>query len=140
MCSSPTSANEKGRPVYPSPLSSLLALCRFNEIRQTRCVYRLFSRVHHRKNRDVRTAVGFGAEFHAAFDLGENGVIGAHADILARMPSRAALTRNDVARNHMLAAERLDTKALASRVAPVARRTACFFVSHRSVSKLASSV
>lgn len=81
MCSSPTSANEKGRPVYPSPLSSLLALCRFNETRQTRCVYRLFSRFRRRNNRDEGAAIGFGAEFNFAFDLGEKGMVSTHADV-----------------------------------------------------------
>lgn len=81
----------------------------------------LFGGVYGRDNRNEGAAVGFGAEFDFAFDLGEQGMVGAHADIGARMPSGAALTRNDIARNHVLTAERLDSKAFASRVASVAR-------------------
>ena len=40
-------------------------------------------------------------------------MVGAHADIKAGMPGGAALTRNDVAGDHVLAAIRLDAEALA---------------------------
>jgi hypothetical protein len=46
------------------------------------------------------------------------------------MPRGAALTRKNIAGKHALPAERLDAKALAARVASVARRSACFVVSH----------
>jgi hypothetical protein len=59
-------------------------------------------------------------EFDDALDLGEQGVIRAHADVETGVPGRAALTRNDVAGNHALAAERLDAEALAFGVASVA--------------------
>jgi hypothetical protein len=55
------------------------------------------------------------------FNLGEQGMVGPHADIKARMPGRAALTRNDVSGNHMLAAKNLDPKALALGITSVAR-------------------
>jgi DEAD/DEAH box helicase domain-containing protein len=48
-----------------------------------------------------------------AFDLGEESMVGAHADIKAGMPGGAALARDDVPGNHMLAAIDLDAKALA---------------------------
>ena len=56
-----------------------------------------------------------------AFHLGEQGMVGAHADIKAGMPGGAALTRNDVTGDHALAAERLDAKALALGIASVSR-------------------
>ena len=52
-------------------------------------------------------------------DLGEQGMVRAHADIKAGMPGGAALTRNDVAGNHELAAERLDAEALARESRPL---------------------
>jgi hypothetical protein len=47
------------------------------------------------------------------------------------MPLGPALARKDIACNDDLAAEQLDAKPLAVRVASVARRSACFFVRHR---------
>ena len=61
----------KGEAGFPSPLESLQALRRFNEDRQNVIFCRLFSRFRHRDYGDEGTAVGFGAEFHAAFSLGE---------------------------------------------------------------------
>ena len=46
-------------------------------------------------------------------DLGEESMVGAHADIKAGVPGGAALTRDDVAGNHVFAAIRLDAKAFA---------------------------
>jgi hypothetical protein len=40
-------------------------------------------------------------------------MVGAHADIKAGMPGGAALTRDNVAGNHMFATKGLDSKALA---------------------------
>jgi hypothetical protein len=48
-------------------------------------------------------------------------MIGPHADIKAGVPGGAALTRNDVAGNYMLATIGLDPKALAFRITSVAR-------------------
>src|SRR5258707_15030832 len=70
-------------------------------------------------------------ELDMAFDLGEQSMIGAYADIKAGVPGGAALTRDDVAGNHVFAAVGLDSEPLARRITPVPRRTACFFVSHR---------
>jgi hypothetical protein len=47
------------------------------------------------------------------FDLGKESMVSAHADIKAGMPGGAALTRDDVAGNHVLASERLDPEPLA---------------------------
>ena len=85
-------------------------------------IHRLFGRsLRHRTNRYECAAVGFRLKLDMAFDLGEKRMIGAHADIKAGMPGRAALTRNDVAGNHMLAPEGLDAKALTLGIAPVSR-------------------
>jgi hypothetical protein len=63
-------------------------------------------------------------------DGGEDRVILAHAHALARPPLGAALTHDDVARDHGLAAEFLHAKAPARTVATVAGATACFFMCH----------
>src|ERR1700744_3872435 len=87
---------------FPPPLWSLLALRRFNRTRRTHGVHRLFGRsFNHRNHRYESAAVGFGTKLDAAFNLGEEGMIGAHADIKAGMPGGAALARDDVAGNHM---------------------------------------
>src|SRR3954454_10279050 len=54
----------------------------------------------------------------------------AQADIVARVPLRAALTHDDVAGANGLAAELLHAEALALTVAAVAGRAACFFMCH----------
>ena len=46
------------------------------------------------------------------------------------MPTGPALARENVARQHNLAAERLHAEPLARRVASVPGRSACFFVRH----------
>src|SRR5947209_15327576 len=54
----------------------------------------------------------------------------AQADVVAWVPLGAALTHDDVAGAHGLAAELLHAKALALTVAAVAGRAACFFMCH----------
>jgi hypothetical protein len=56
-------------------------------------------------------------------------VVRPHADIASGIPFGAALADDDVAGQHVLAAELLDAEALALRVAAVARRAADLFVS-----------
>ena len=84
-------------------------------------IHRLFSRLGDREHRYEGAAVGFGLERNTTLDLGEQGVVRAHADIEAGVPGRAALTRNDVAGSDDLPAERLDTEALAFGIASVTR-------------------
>jgi hypothetical protein len=86
--------------------------------------------LRHRHYRNEDAALGFGTELNAAVSECEQGVVLAKADIRARMPFGPALARNNVAGDTLLPAEQLDAEALAGRVAPVARRSACFFVSH----------
>ena len=77
------------------------------------CVHRLFGRLRHRNHRYERATIAFCAKLDVTFDLGEESMVSAHADIKAGMPGGAALTRDDVAGNHVLAAIGLDSKALA---------------------------
>src|SRR6516165_6252029 len=126
-----THQTEKERPVLPPPPLEPYELRRFDRIRRTRIVHRLFGRsIRHRANRYERTAIGFGMKFDVALDLRKQSMVGAHAHIEAGMPGGAALTGNDVTGNDMLAAEDLDAKALALGITSVSRRSACFFVSH----------
>src|SRR4051812_18752716 len=59
-------------------------------------------------------------EGNVALDQGEDRVVAAEAYILAGPPLGAALTNDDVARDHGLAAVLLDPQALARRIAAVA--------------------
>jgi hypothetical protein len=72
----------------------------------------------------------FRGEPHAAIRRRKERVVFAHADIGTGMPFGAALTDDDVAGNDGLVAEALHAEAPACRVATVAGRTACLFVSH----------
>ena len=84
--------------------------------------HRLLGRnVRHRNHRYEGAAVGFRTKLDTTLDLGEQSMVSANADIKAGMPGGAALTRNDVAGNHMLAAIGLDAKALARRITAVTR-------------------
>ena len=90
--------------------------------RRTHIVRRLFGRgIKHRTNRYERTTVGFGTKFDMTFDLGKERMIGPHADIESGVPSRAALTRNDVAGNYMLATKGFDAKAFTFGITSVSR-------------------
>src|SRR6187402_1465041 len=114
--------NKKRRPVSRLPYGALQELRRFNRTRRTHVVHRLLGRgFHHRNYRYESAAVGFGAKLDMAFDLGKQSTVGAHADIKAGMPGGAALTRDDVAGDHVLAAIRLDSEALACRITSVSR-------------------
>src|SRR5262249_2062412 len=101
------------------------------------CVCRLFGRsLRHRLNRYENAAFRFGTELNVTVDEGEQRVVLAKADVLARMPLGAALARQNVAGQHLLAAENLQPEALTVRVAAVARGAACFLVSHCSNSEI----
>src|SRR6476659_2642654 len=69
-------------------------------------------------------------ERDAAVRKGEKRVILAQADVVARVPLGAALTHDDVAGAHGLAAELLHAEPLALTVAAVAGRAACFLMCH----------
>src|SRR5258707_2581970 len=115
-------AKLKGEAGFPPPLWSPFELRRFNRTRRTHFVHRLLGlHIRHRENRHESAAVGLCTKHDMAFDLGEQSMIGAHADIKAGMPGGAALARDDVAGNHMLAAVGLDSEALARRITSVTR-------------------
>src|SRR5262245_14039659 len=76
-------------------------------------VHRLFGRLRHRNHRYESATIGFCTKFDMTFDLGKESMVGAHADIKAGMPGGAALTRDNVAGNHVFAAIGLDAQALA---------------------------
>jgi hypothetical protein len=59
----------------------------------------------------------------------------AHADVASGVNFGAALTDDDVAGDHVLPAKLLHAEAAAVRIAPVARRTARFLMSHDENSK-----
>src|SRR3954466_3963526 len=71
----------------------------------------LFSSDRQWLHRDMHLALRPAGERHRAVDQRKDGVVAAEADILARMPLGAALADQDVAGNHLLAAELLDTEA-----------------------------
>src|SRR4029077_3728020 len=94
-------------------------------------VYRLFGRrLGHRLNRYEYAALGFGPEFDAAVGQGKQRMIFGQADIGARVPFGAALARDNVAGENLLAAENLQAEPLTVRVAAVAGGSACFLVGH----------
>jgi hypothetical protein len=71
-------------------------------------------------NRYEHAAFGFGTELDATVGQSEQRVVLAQSDIGPRMPFGAALARDDVAGDHLLAAENLQAESLAVRVAAVA--------------------
>ena len=79
-------------------------------------------------NADLRTFTRL--ETDHAVGQGKQGVIAAHADIQTRMPLGATLANDDVAGDHILAAEFLDAEIFGIRVPTVACTSKAFFVSH----------
>src|SRR4030088_156170 len=121
-CFCGTRAIKKERPVSRLPFGAFQELRRFNRTRRTHIIHRLLGRgFHHRNNRYESAAVGFCTKLDMAFDLGKQSMVGAHADIKAGMPGGAALTRDNVAGNHVLAAIGLDSEALACGISSVTR-------------------
>src|ERR1700680_2068587 len=125
-----TKRKRKRRGRFPASPLEPLELRRFNWTRRTHLVHRLLGRgFGHRNNRHESAAVGFCTKLDMAFDLGEKSMVGAHAYIKAGMPGGAALTRDDVAGNHVLAAIGLDPEPLARRITPASRGITCLFCS-----------
>src|SRR6476661_11108390 len=79
-------------------------------------------------------------ELHHAVDEGVDGVVRAEADVLARVPLRAALAHDDVAGDDLLTAELLDAAVLRVAVAPVAGRADALLVSHGILASAESDV
>ena len=73
--------------------------------------------LRHRYNGHVGAAFSFRCELNLSIDEREQGVIFAGADVTAGVPFGAALARKDIAGDDGFAAEQLQAKALAVRVA-----------------------
>ena len=69
-------------------------------------------------------------ESHVAIDQGENGVVAAKADVLARHELGPALANNDIACNDGFAAKSLNAESLAYAVATVLYAALSFFMCH----------
>lgn len=78
----------------------------------------------------IRFAFAFLAERHRAVYQCEQRVVLAHADVLARVVHRAALTDDDVASLCELTAEQFDAEPFAFRLAAVLGTTYTFLVCH----------
>jgi len=72
-------------------------------------------------------------EAHASVDQGEDGVVAAEADILARDKLGAALPNNDIARDDGFAAKFLNAEPFADAVAPVFDAALSFFMGHKII-------
>src|SRR5215813_3679067 len=90
--------------------------------------------LHVRNDRYEGAVFRFRLVLNAAINEGEEGMVGADTDIFASVPFSAALTHDDVAGATGLAAKKLHAEPLTCRVAPVARRAACFLVRHNEES------
>jgi hypothetical protein len=73
-------------------------------------------------------------EFDYAGDHSEQRVILAAADILAGLPFRAALARQNIAAKDAFAPKLFQSQALGCRIAAITRRTYAFLMSHNNIS------
>src|SRR6476620_8607721 len=94
----------------------------------------------HRVDADLEARLALVLELHHAVDERVDRVVGAETDVLARVPPRAALTHDDVARHDPLSAELLDAAVFRVAVAAVARRADAFFMSHFILASAESDV
>src|SRR4030081_3853359 len=117
-----TRARKKGGRFPASPLEPFLDSAGSTGPGGLHLVHRLLDRgFRHREYRHESAAASFCTKLDMTFDLGEQGMVRAHADIKAGMPRGAALARDDVTGNHVLAAVGLDSEPLARRITPVTR-------------------
>jgi hypothetical protein len=75
-------------------------------------------------------SVAFSLKSDFAGGGGEQRMVRAKANISTRVKFGSSLAYKNHAANNLLAAELFDAQTPASRIAAVARRTACLFVSH----------
>src|SRR5271157_6630562 len=80
--------------------------------------------------RYILASVAFPLEGDLAGSGGEQRMVRTDADITPGVKLGSTLTHKNHAANHTLAAELLHAQASAVRIAAIARRTACFLVSH----------
>src|SRR3954453_6617622 len=94
----------------------------------------------HRVDADLEARLALVLELHHAVDERVDRVVGAETDVPARVPPRAALAHDDVARHDPLTAELLDAAVFRVAVAAVARRADAFLVSHGILASAESDV
>jgi hypothetical protein len=70
-------------------------------------------------NADEFAFLAFVFEFYEAFDQCKKRIVFADADVIARLPFRAALTREYIAAENVFAAEFLESEPLCIRIAAV---------------------
>jgi len=78
----------------------------------------------------IEASLSFGAELDLAFLHGEEGIVLADADIIARQYRSAALADDDLAGRDMLAMVDLDPQMLWIRIAAVFGCSCSFFMCH----------
>src|SRR6185503_1862895 len=88
-----------------------------NESSQQFLTCRCLSGIH----ADEFARAPFVFKLHEAVNHCKQGVVLAAADVLTRLPFRAALARENIATQHALAAELFQAEPLRVRVAPVSR-------------------
>src|SRR5262252_6549865 len=112
----------RGEPASRLPSWYPVWVRRFDGSRQTsmKSTVLLGHSLRHRQNRYEHPALGFGTELDATVDQREQGMVLGQAYIGARVPLGAALACDDVAGEHVLAAENLQAEPLTVRVAAVA--------------------
>src|SRR5580700_10744958 len=94
---------------------------------------RLLRRFRNWHDRYIGAALLALAKHDFAADLGKQRMIFAHGDVHAGMDLGAALANQNVAGKDDLAAVALGAEPLTRRIAPVARRAACFLVCHGAI-------
>jgi hypothetical protein len=86
-------------------------------------------------NADALLRLAHALKLHDTVDHCEERVVTAYADIASRMHLRAALAYENASGSDPLSAEALDAEALRITIAPVARTSTTFFVSHPFISR-----
>jgi len=81
-------------------------------------------------NADLSLALGCWFVFHGAVDKGEDGVVFAHAHVIAWMNAGAALANQYSTGEHLLAAVSFDAQALGLAIAPAACAAAALLMCH----------
>src|SRR5947199_9387574 len=100
--------------------SNVIVLCRLTGCRR-RLLFGRGAARGRRVDADELAVAALVLELHDAVHEREQRVVLAAPDVLARLPLRPALPRQDVAAQDLLAAELLQAQTLRMRVAPVAR-------------------
>ena len=81
-----------------------------------------------RVNADKLAFIAFAFKFDKTVNQSKKRIVFAAPDVFARLPFRAALSRQDVAAEHALAAEFFQPQPLRLRIAPVTRTADSLFM------------